>query len=169
MALKYRSTEVFLRPDVRHKSKVIAKFINCLMYGGKKSTAESCFYKALDILEEKVPGVDPLKAFETCIENVRPTLEVRSKRVGGATYQVPVEVPQEPRAGARHPVDPPGGPRPEGKADAHQTGGGTRGRVQQDGRGVHPAGERSQDGGSQQGVRALCLVNRPRESGGRDA
>jgi len=94
MALKYRSTEVFLRPDVRHKSKVIAKFINCLMYGGKKSTAESCFYKALDIVEEKVPGVDPLKAFETCIENVRPTLEVRSKRVGGATYQVPVEVPR---------------------------------------------------------------------------
>jgi small subunit ribosomal protein S7 len=94
MALKYRSTEVFLRPDVRHKSKVISKFINCLMYGGKKSTAESCFYRALDILEEKVPGVDPLKAFETCIENVRPTLEVRSKRVGGATYQVPVEVPR---------------------------------------------------------------------------
>ncbi len=94
MALKYRSTEVFLKPDVRHKSKLISKFINCLMHGGKKSTAETCFYRALDILEEKVPGVDPLKAFETCLDNVRPTLEVRSKRVGGATYQVPVEVPR---------------------------------------------------------------------------
>jgi small subunit ribosomal protein S7 len=94
MALKYRSTEVFLKPDVRHKSKLISKFINCLMHCGKKSTAERCFYKALDILEEKVPGVDPLKAFETCLDNVRPTLEVRSKRVGGATYQVPVEVPR---------------------------------------------------------------------------
>ena len=94
MALKYRSTEVFLKPDVRHKSKLVSKFINCMMYGGKKSTAESCFYKALDILEEKAPGVDPLKAFETCLDNVRPTLEVRSKRVGGATYQVPVEVPR---------------------------------------------------------------------------
>jgi small subunit ribosomal protein S7 len=94
MALKYRSTEVFLKPDVRHKSKLISKFINCLMHDGKKSTAEACFYRALDILEEKVPGVDPLKAFETCLDNVRPTLEVRSKRVGGATYQVPVEVPR---------------------------------------------------------------------------
>jgi len=94
MALKYRSTEVFLKPDVRHKSKLISKFINCLMHCGKKSTAERCFYQALDILEEKVPGVDPLKAFETCLDNVRPTLEVRSKRVGGATYQVPVEVPR---------------------------------------------------------------------------
>ena len=94
MALKYRSTEVFLKPDVRHKSKLVSKFINCMMYGGKKSTAESCFYKALDLLEEKTPGVDPLKAFETCLDNVRPTLEVRSKRVGGATYQVPVEVPR---------------------------------------------------------------------------
>ena len=94
MALKYRSTEVFLKPDVRHKSKLVSKFINCLMHGGKKSTAETCFYRALDILEEKVPGVDPLKAFETCLDNVRPTLEVRSKRVGGATYQVPVEVPR---------------------------------------------------------------------------
>ena len=92
MALKYRSTEVFLKPDVRHKSKLISKFINCLMHCGKKSTAERCFYQALDILEEKVPGVDPLKAFETCLDNVRPTLEVRSKRVGGATYQVPVEI-----------------------------------------------------------------------------
>jgi small subunit ribosomal protein S7 len=94
MALKYRSTEVFLKPDVRYKSKLISKFINCLMHDGKKSVAEACFYRALDILEEKVPGVDPLKAFETCLDNVRPTLEVRSKRVGGATYQVPVEVPR---------------------------------------------------------------------------
>ena len=94
MALKFRSTAVFLKPDVRYKSKLVSKFINCLMYGGKKSTAESIFYGAMDIVEQKVPGVDPLKAFETCIENVRPTVEVRSKRVGGATYQVPVEVPR---------------------------------------------------------------------------
>jgi small subunit ribosomal protein S7 len=94
MALKYRSTAVFLKPDVRYKSKVTGKFINCLMWAGKKSTAERIFYQAMDILEKKVQGVDPLKAFETCIENVRPTVEVRSKRVGGATYQVPVEVPK---------------------------------------------------------------------------
>ena len=92
MALKYRSTAVYLKPDVRYKSKLVSKFINCLMKGGKKSVAEACFYGAMEILEGKVQDVDPLKVFETCIENVRPRVEVRSRRVGGATYQVPVEV-----------------------------------------------------------------------------
>ena len=92
MALKYKSTGVFLKPDVRYKSKLVTKFINCLMHGGKKSTAEKIFYRAMEIIEEKTPGVDPLKVFETCIENVRPAVEVRSRRVGGANYQVPVEV-----------------------------------------------------------------------------
>ena len=92
MALKYRSTAIYLKPDVRHKSMLVTKFINCLMRSGKKSTAEQCFYKAMDIFEEKLQGVEALKGFETCIANVRPRVEVRSKRVGGATYQVPVEV-----------------------------------------------------------------------------
>ena len=94
MALKYRSTGIYLKPDVRFKSKLVSKFINGLMHGGKKSTAEQCFYKAMDILEEKVQDMEPLKAFETCIDNVRPSVEVKSRRVGGATYQVPVEVPR---------------------------------------------------------------------------
>jgi len=92
MALKYRSTAVYLKPDVRYKSKLVSKFINCLMKGGKKSVAEDCFYKALDILEEKAQDAGPLKAFETGVENVCPRVEVRSRRVGGATYQVPIEV-----------------------------------------------------------------------------
>jgi small subunit ribosomal protein S7 len=94
MALKYRSTAVYLKPDVRFKSKLATKFINCMMYEGKKSTAERIFYQALEALEQKVQGVEPVKAFETALDNVRPTVEVRSKRVGGATYQVPVEVPR---------------------------------------------------------------------------
>ena len=94
MALKYRSTAVFLKPDVRYKSTLVSKFINCLMKGGQKSTAERCFYSAMDILEGKISDVEPVKIFETCINNVRPRVEVRSKRVGGATYQVPVEVPR---------------------------------------------------------------------------
>jgi small subunit ribosomal protein S7 len=94
MALKYRSTAVYLKPDVRYKSKIAQKFINCMMYEGKKSTAERIFYQALEILEQKIQGADPVKAFETALDNVRPTVEVRSKRVGGATYQVPVEVPR---------------------------------------------------------------------------
>ena len=92
MALKYKSTAVYLKPDVRFKSKLVSKFINCLMHGGKKSKAEEIFYKSMDIVEERLQGVEPLKAFEAAIENVRPLLEVRSKRVGGATYQVPMEV-----------------------------------------------------------------------------
>ncbi len=94
MALKFRSTSVFLKPDVRYKSKLVAKFINCLMWAGKKTTAEGIFYDAMDVVEKKLQGVDGLKAFETAIENVKPQVEVRSRRVGGATYQVPVEVPR---------------------------------------------------------------------------
>jgi small subunit ribosomal protein S7 len=92
MALKFRSTEVFLKPDVRYNSQLASKFINCLMRCGKKSTAEGIFYSAMDVLAERVQGVEPVKAFETAVENVKPKIEVRSKRVGGATYQVPMEV-----------------------------------------------------------------------------
>ncbi len=94
MALKYRSTAVYLKPDVRYKSALAAKFINCLMKGGKKSVAEKVFYRAMDIVEEKIKDEEPAKVFETAIDNVRPAVEVRSKRVGGANYQVPVEVPR---------------------------------------------------------------------------
>ena len=92
MALKYRSTAVFLKPDVRFKSKLLSKFINGVMKGGKKSTAEKCVYQALDFIKERVKEEEPLKVFETAIDNVRPMVEVRSKRVGGATYQVPMPV-----------------------------------------------------------------------------
>ena len=77
--------------DPKYHSVLAAKFINRMMYGGKKSTAERVFYSALDILGEKT-GEDPIKAFEKALENVKPALEVKSRRVGGATYQVPMEV-----------------------------------------------------------------------------
>ena len=92
MALKYRSTAVFLKPDVRYKSKLLSKFINAVMHGGKKSVAEKCVYQALDLMKERIKDVEPIKVFEAAIENVRPMIEVRSKRVGGATYQVPMPV-----------------------------------------------------------------------------
>ena len=92
MALKYRSTAVFLKPDVRYKSKLVSKLINCIMAGGKKSVAERVVYDALDLLAQRVPDEEPLKVFETAIENIKPMIEVRSKRVGGATYQVPMPV-----------------------------------------------------------------------------
>jgi len=78
-------------PDPLYNSKLLAKFINKLMYEGKKGTAQRIMYDALDIIREKT-GKDPKEVFETAVRNVSPVLEVKPRRVGGATYQVPVEV-----------------------------------------------------------------------------
>ncbi len=78
-------------PDPKYGSKLVSKFVNALMYDGKKSTAEHILYDALDIIKEKT-GEDPLKAFKSAVDNIKPTIEVKPRRVGGATYQVPVEV-----------------------------------------------------------------------------
>jgi small subunit ribosomal protein S7 len=78
-------------PDPIYNSKLLSKFVNALMEDGKKSTAQKTCYGALDILKEKT-GNDPLKVFKQALENVKPALEVKSRRVGGATYQVPIEV-----------------------------------------------------------------------------
>ncbi len=88
---KFKSTEIYLKPDPRYQSKLATKIINKLMWGGKKSTAQKIFYDALDMVAKKVE-VEPSDIFNKAIENVKPHLEVRSKRVGGATYQVPMEV-----------------------------------------------------------------------------
>ncbi|TVQ95706.1 MAG: 30S ribosomal protein S7 [Desulfovibrionales bacterium] len=78
-------------PDPVYGSQLVTRFINRLMYGGKKSTAEGIFFQALDFLAEKTQE-PALKSFEQAVDNVRPQVEVKSRRVGGATYQVPVEV-----------------------------------------------------------------------------
>src|SRR6476620_10000656 len=78
-------------PDVRFRDKVVGKFLNILMEGGKKSTAERICYGAFDVIQEKTGG-DPLKVFKSAIDNVKPIVEVKSRRVGGASYQVPVEI-----------------------------------------------------------------------------
>ncbi len=88
--LQYSSP--LLRPDPRCNSLLAGKFINCLMRGGKKSVAQRVFYDALDIIKEKIPEEDPVSVFTRAVENVRPAIEVRSRRVGGATYQVPTPV-----------------------------------------------------------------------------
>ena len=88
----YKSTGRFLRPDSKYNNMVLAKFINCLMESGKKTVAEQIVYDAFKILSQRVSDKDPLEVFETAMNNVKPILEVRSKRVGGQTYQVPVEV-----------------------------------------------------------------------------
>jgi small subunit ribosomal protein S7 len=77
--------------DPKYNSKIVSKFVNALMKSGKKSTAERICYGAFDILKNKT-GSDPIKVFKTALENVKPVLEVKPRRVGGATYQVPVEI-----------------------------------------------------------------------------
>ncbi len=81
-----------LAPDPRYGSILASKFINCLMHDGKKSIAQGVFYDALEILREKVKDVEPIEVFNQAIEHVKPHIEVRSKRVGGAAYQVPMQV-----------------------------------------------------------------------------
>jgi small subunit ribosomal protein S7 len=81
-----------LRPDGRYQSRLASKFINCMMVGGKKSVAQRIFYDALERVQEKVKDASPIQVFEQAIDNVKPEVEVRSKRVGGANYQVPVQV-----------------------------------------------------------------------------
>ncbi len=80
-------------PDPKYNSKLVTKFINVVMLKGKKTKAEAIVYKCFDILSEKT-GKKPLEVFEKAIANTRPLLEVKPRRVGGATYQVPVEVPE---------------------------------------------------------------------------
>lgn len=90
-----RASRKELIPDPKFKSKVVAKFINMVMLKGKKSTAERIVYSAFDILKKKLNEADALKIFHKAIDNVRPRLEVKPRRVGGATYQIPIEVRQE--------------------------------------------------------------------------
>jgi len=81
-----------LRPDPRYGSLLASKFINCLMEDGKKSVAQNVFYKAMDIVAKKVTEIEPIEVFNRAVENVKPAVEVRSKRVGGANYQVPMQL-----------------------------------------------------------------------------
>ena len=91
MSRKKQAPKRIFYPDAKYNSSILAKFINFLMFDGKKTTAEKIIYTALDRIKEKTKE-DPIKVFNDAINNVRPNLEVRSRRVGGATYQVPVEV-----------------------------------------------------------------------------
>ncbi len=86
------SSRTQLKPDPKHKSILAAKFVNCLMWDGKKSIAQAVFYRALDELKSRLPDEEPIEAFHQALENVKPQIEVRSKRVGGASYQVPMQV-----------------------------------------------------------------------------
>ncbi|UCF42705.1 MAG: 30S ribosomal protein S7 [Planctomycetota bacterium] len=105
MAKKFTASSVQLKPDPVYNSKLVSKFINCLMWTGKKSVAQKVFNDAMNIISERMKdaaaspakdgkqgSVEAIEVFETAVNNVKPLLEVRSKRVGGASYQVPMQV-----------------------------------------------------------------------------
>ncbi|CAN7168389.1 30S ribosomal protein S7 [Bosea sp. LjRoot90] len=96
MSRRHSAEKREIIPDAKFGDVIVTKFMNSVMYEGKKSTAEGIVYGAFDIIETKLKG-DPLAVFKTALENVAPAIEVRSRRVGGATYQVPVEVRTERR------------------------------------------------------------------------
>ena len=89
---KFTASDEMLKPDPRFNSKLVSKFINCLMWDGKKAVAQKVFYTAMDQISKKMKDVPPLEVFENAINNVKPFVEVRSRRVGGANYQVPMQV-----------------------------------------------------------------------------
>lgn len=91
MSRKHRAPQREVLPDPRYQDVVVTKFVNSLMIGGKKSTAERIFYACFSQIEQKT-GEEPLKLFKKALSNVKPAVEVKSRRIGGATYQIPVEV-----------------------------------------------------------------------------
>ena len=96
MSRRHRAEKREVLPDAKYGDIVLTKFMNAIMLDGKKSTAENIVYGALDIVEDKAK-TEPIRVFHDALENIKPAVEVRSRRVGGATYQVPVEVRTERR------------------------------------------------------------------------
>ena len=97
MSKKPTASRTTLRPDARYNNKLCSKFINCMMYDGKKSVAVRVFYRSMDEMKKRATGKegsqrDELELFQIALDNVKPAVEIQSKRVGGATYQVPVRV-----------------------------------------------------------------------------
>lgn len=97
MSRRRRAIKRITPPDPVFQSEIMAKFINKVMIGGKKSVARSIVYRALETFAAKVKAEDPLAAFEMAVSNAKPTLEVKTRRIGGANYQVPVEIPADRR------------------------------------------------------------------------
>ena len=89
---RFTASQQQLAPDPVYHSKLVTKFINSLMWDGKKTVTERLFYEAMDVISRKLKDVPPLEVFEKAVQNVKPMIEVRSKRVGGANYQVPMQV-----------------------------------------------------------------------------
>ena len=147
-----------LKPDPKYGSILASKFVNCLMWSGKKSVAENVFYGALDLIQEKIKDVEPIAVFTQALENVKPNIEVRSKRVGGASYQVPMQVSRNRQQSLAIRWILGGGPRKEGQAHQREACRRANGRVQSGRRGHDQTGERPSHGRGQQGLCPFRLV-----------
>ncbi|BCR21816.1 30S ribosomal protein S7 [Borrelia sp. HM] len=97
MSRKSKKIKKKIFKDTKYDSRVVAKFVNRMMYDGKKSISEAIMYNSIDMLSKKIEEDDKIAAFTKALDNVKPLVEVRSRRVGGATYQVPVEIREERR------------------------------------------------------------------------
>lgn len=97
MSRRHRAEKRQIAPDPKYNSQVLAKFINKVMLQGKKTVARRIVYNAIEKFAKKLKIDDPLEAFEQALENAKPSLEVKSRRIGGATYQVPIEIPTDRR------------------------------------------------------------------------
>src|SRR6266480_3739775 len=133
-------------PDPKYGSRIVAKFVNMMMYGGKKSTAEKIMYEAMGAMEDRAKQ-DALKLFKAAVDNCKPAVEVKSRRVGGSTYQVPVEVRPDRRTALsmRWLI----GAASSGKEHVGEVGGRAAGRGEQSRHRREEARRHPQDGGGQ--------------------
>src|SRR5215813_12139358 len=152
-------------PDPKYGSRIVAKFVNMMMYGGKKSTAERIMYEAMVAMEDRAKQ-DALKLFKAAVDNCKPAVEVKSRRVGGSTYQVPVEVRRRSADRPQHAMAHRGLAAPGREEHGGTTGWRAPRRREQSRHRGEEARRHSQDGGGQQGVRALSLVVTESRRGG---
>ena len=153
-----------LVPDALYQSPLVTKFINTIMSQGERSTAERILYQSFDLIKER-SGDDPLKVFKKAVDNVKPALEVKSRRVGGSNYQVPIEVNPNRRAVAQHPLA--GQLRPVARRRQDHAGEAGE-RAARCGeppwRRRQEARRHASDGGSEQGLCSLSLVEASQQS-----
>jgi len=98
MSRRRQATKRTVTPDGKYRSALVSRLVNTVMYGGKKSTAQRIVYGAFDQLAEKNPGANPVELLQRAVDNAKPRIETKARRVGGATYQVPMEVPSDRQA-----------------------------------------------------------------------
>ena len=147
-----------LKGDPRYNSLLVSKFVNCLMWDGKKTTAQRVFYDALDLIQERMPKEEPLEVFLQAVENVKPQIEVRSKRVGGAAYQVPMQVNRNRQQSLAIRWLLLADPRQERPPHQPEAGRRIDGRLQEGRRRHDPPRKRAPHGRRQQGLCPLRLV-----------